>query len=165
MPVEPAKPLHASMILLGFQSSVHCVGRWSDTNCGGDLARRGDTDIERSRFAGCSTPDGLASVLIEAAHPAGEGRTLILAIDQAEELFDTSDQARAEEAKKFLDALLALLATPPAVVECLVILEDVEEGALHWRLVGLDAMLMGSIFGNPTKKSGRVHDSPASIGI
>jgi hypothetical protein len=53
----------------------------------------------RSWFAGRSTQEGLASVLTEAAHAAGEGRTLILAIDQAEELFDTSDQTRAEEAK------------------------------------------------------------------
>jgi hypothetical protein len=41
------------------------------------------------------------------------GRTLILAIDQAEELFDTSDQTKAKEAKEFLEALLALLAMPP----------------------------------------------------
>ena len=61
-------------------------------------------------------------MLTEAAHAAGEGRTLILAIDQAEELFDTADQARAKEAKEFLDALLALLATPPAGVEFLLIL-------------------------------------------
>ena len=50
-------------------------------------------------------------MLTEAAHAAGEGRTMILAIDQAEELFDTSDQSRAEEAREFLDALLALLTT------------------------------------------------------
>ena len=61
-------------------------------------------------------------MLTEAAHAAGEGRTLILGIDQAEELFDTSDQIKATEAKEFLDALLALLATPPAGVELLVIL-------------------------------------------
>jgi hypothetical protein len=60
-------------------------------------------------------------VLTEAAHAAGEDRTLILAIDHAEELFDTADQTRAEEAKEFLDALLALLATSPAAVESLVI--------------------------------------------
>jgi hypothetical protein len=75
----------------------------------------------RRRFAGRSTQEGLALVLTEAAHAAGEGRTMILAIDQAEELFDTADQTRAEQAKEFLDALLALLAMPPAFVESLVI--------------------------------------------
>jgi hypothetical protein len=76
----------------------------------------------RSRFGDRSTQEGLASVLTEAAQAAGEGRALILAIDQAEELFDVSDQTRATEAKEFLDALLALLATPPAAVEFLVTL-------------------------------------------
>jgi WD40 repeat protein len=76
----------------------------------------------RARFAGRSTQEGLALLLTEAAHAAGEGRTLILAIDQAEELFDSSDEIKATEAKEFFDALLILLATPPAGVECLVIL-------------------------------------------
>jgi hypothetical protein len=75
----------------------------------------------RSRFAGCSTEEGLALVLTEAAHAAGEGRVLTLAIDQAEELFDTADQTKAMEAKEFLEALLALLAIPPTGMECLLI--------------------------------------------
>jgi hypothetical protein len=76
----------------------------------------------RSQVAGRSTQEGLALVLTEAAHAAGEGRTLILGVDQAEELFDAADQTRTDEAKEFLDALLALLATPPVNVELLVIL-------------------------------------------
>jgi hypothetical protein len=60
-------------------------------------------------------------VLAEAAQAAGADRTLVLAIDQAEELFDTADQTKAKEAKELLDALLALLAMPPAGVECLLI--------------------------------------------
>jgi TIR domain len=76
----------------------------------------------RAQFGGRSTQEGLALVLTEAMHAAGEGRTLILAIDQAEELFDDTDAIKATEAKEFLDALLALLAIPPAGVEFLVIL-------------------------------------------
>jgi TIR domain len=66
----------------------------------------------RRRFAGRSTQEGLGLVLTEAADGAGDGCTLILAIDQAEELFDTSDQTKATEAKEFFEALLAVLAMP-----------------------------------------------------
>ncbi len=74
----------------------------------------------RAHFAGRSTREGLASVLTESAHAAGEGRTLILAIDQAEELFDASDETKATEAREFFDALLALLVAQPAAVDLLV---------------------------------------------
>jgi WD40 repeat protein len=76
----------------------------------------------RARFVGRSTQEGLALVLADAALAAGQGRTLILAIDQAEELFDNSDEAKAKEAKEFLDALFALLAMPTTGVEVLIIL-------------------------------------------
>jgi hypothetical protein len=95
---------------------IHLLPNWLQR-----AGRRVSAGDLRSWFAGRSTREGLASVLTEAAHAAGEGRTLILAIDQAEELFGTFDQTRAEEATTFLDALLALLAMPPAAVECLVI--------------------------------------------
>lgn len=81
---------------------IHSLSYWFHR--AGRMVSAGDL---RSRFAGRSTPEGLASVLTEAAHAAGEGRTLILAIDHAEEIFDTSDQVRANEAQEFLDALLA----------------------------------------------------------
>jgi hypothetical protein len=74
----------------------------------------------RAHFAGRSIREGLTAVLKEASHAAGEDRTLILAIDQAEELFDNS--AEATEAREFFDALLAVLAAPPAGVNLLVIL-------------------------------------------
>ena len=61
---------------------------------------------------GRSTGEGLIATLLEAARVAGEGRTLILGIDQAEELFDTTDPIKADEARGFLEALLALLAQP-----------------------------------------------------
>jgi hypothetical protein len=95
---------------------IHSLSDWFQR-----AGRRVSPGDLRSRFAGRSTLEGLASVLTDTAQATGEGRTLILAIDQAEELFDTSDQIRAEAAQEFLDALLALLATPPAAVECLVI--------------------------------------------
>jgi len=75
----------------------------------------------RKHFAR-STAEGLASALTEAAHAAGDDRTLIVAIDQAEELFDTGDEIKATEAREFFEALLALLVMPPAAVDCLVIL-------------------------------------------
>jgi hypothetical protein len=87
----------------------------------------------RKKFAGCSTHEALELVLQEVAKAAGNGRTLILAIDQAEELFDIVDQTKTKEAKEpneakeaqkekgFLDALLALLARPPAGLDFLVI--------------------------------------------
>jgi WD40 repeat protein len=79
-------------------------------------------DLRKEHFAARSTREGLASLLTEAADTAGEGRALILAIDQAEELFDTTETAKATEAAQFLDALFALLAAPPAGVDLLVIL-------------------------------------------
>src|SRR5262249_14745823 len=96
---------------------IHSLPDWFQR-----AGRRVSAGDLRSRFADRSTSEGLALVLTEAAHAAGEGRTLILAIDQAEELFDTADQTGAKEAQEFLDALLALLAMPPPGVECLVIL-------------------------------------------
>jgi len=95
---------------------IHSLPDWFQR-----AGRRVSAGNLHSRFASGSTKEALAFVLDEAAQAAGEGRTLVLAIDQAEELFDTSDQTRAREATEFLDALLALLATPPAAVECLVI--------------------------------------------
>ena len=93
---------------------IHSLADWfrgaGQTVAAGDL---------RSRFSGRSTQEALALLLTDAAHAAGEGRTMILAIDQAEELFDAADQAKAKEAREFLDALLALLATPPDGVEFL----------------------------------------------
>jgi hypothetical protein len=96
-----------------FYSLADWFRRAGQTVAAGDL---------RGRFANRSTLEGLASVLAEAAHAAGEGRALILAIDQAEELFDTTNRTTATEAKEFFDALLALLAMPPAGVELLVVL-------------------------------------------
>jgi hypothetical protein len=54
----------------------------------------------RATFApgGCLTQEGLARALREAARVAGQGRTLILGIDQAEELSDTTDAAKGHEA-------------------------------------------------------------------
>src|ERR1019366_6707799 len=93
---------------------IHSLADWfrraGQTVAAGDL---------RSRFSGRSTQEALALLLTDAAHAAGEGRTMILAIDQAEELFDAADQAKAKEAREFLDALLALLATPRDGVEFL----------------------------------------------
>ena len=76
----------------------------------------------RGWFAGRSTGEGLIATLLEAARVAGEGRTLILGIDQAEELFDTTDPIKADEARGFLEALLALLAQPVDRIDLLVIL-------------------------------------------
>jgi WD40 repeat protein len=76
----------------------------------------------RKRFARRTIEEALSLVLGDAQQAAGEGRTLILGIDQAEELFDTSDEARAKEAMELFAALLALLARPPAGVQLFVIL-------------------------------------------
>ena len=75
----------------------------------------------RSRFSSHSTQEALALVLADVARAAGEGRTLIVAIDQAEELFDSTNQAKVAEATEFLCALFAMLATPSAGLELLVI--------------------------------------------
>jgi len=95
---------------------IHLLSDWFQRG-GRSVAPR---DL-RKYFAGRSTREGLAQALAEAAQAAGEGRILILAIDQAEERFDTTDKSKAAEARESLDALLALLATPPAGVEPLVI--------------------------------------------
>ncbi|HXO71189.1 MAG TPA: toll/interleukin-1 receptor domain-containing protein, partial [Bradyrhizobium sp.] len=76
----------------------------------------------RASFTGRRIDEGLALLLGEAKNAAGDGRTLIIGIDQAEELFDTSDEIKAAEATGFFNALLALLAKPPDGVELFVIL-------------------------------------------
>jgi hypothetical protein len=76
----------------------------------------------RARFVGRPTQEGLALVLTEAVHAAGEGRTLVLGIDQAEELFDTSDEIKSADARGFFDALLSLLVKPPLGLDLLVVL-------------------------------------------
>ena len=77
----------------------------------------------RAHFADCSTREGLTSLLAKASDAAGKERMLIIAIDQAEELFDTSDEIRATEAGELFEALLALVvAAPPAGVNLLTIL-------------------------------------------
>jgi WD40 repeat protein len=95
---------------------IHALADWFQR--AGQMVSAGDL---RNRLADRSTREGLSLMLTEAARAAGKGRALIIAIDQAEELFDTTDQTSAKEAKEFLDALLALLATPLASVELLVI--------------------------------------------
>jgi hypothetical protein len=76
----------------------------------------------RAWFKGSSTREGLAKALLETARVAGEGRTLILGIDQAEELFDTIDPAKTDEATRFLEALLDVITNPIDGVDLLVIL-------------------------------------------
>src|SRR5262249_343651 len=74
------------------------------------------------RLLGASVTRGsLTQLLGEAAQVAGAGRTLVLCIDQAEELFASTDRERSGEARRLLDALLDLLATPQGTLDLLLI--------------------------------------------
>jgi WD40 repeat protein len=95
---------------------IHELAKWFQSK--GHTVAPGDI---LAHFTGRPALAGLTAALTEAARVAGTNRTLVLGIDQGEELFDTIDKDKFDEARQFLDALFTLLASPPAGIDLLAV--------------------------------------------
>ncbi|RTL68368.1 MAG: TIR domain-containing protein, partial [Hyphomicrobiales bacterium] len=82
-----------------------------------------DSGWVRSQLGTPISRDGLGKVLAEAIQlaPPGAAPRLLLGLDQAEELFDTTDRDKIAEREQFLAALFGLLSNPARGIDLLVV--------------------------------------------
>ena len=96
---------------------VHTMAEWFRVN-----GQSVDAASIRGWLGSPVTTAGLARVLAQIPGHGQSTRTLLVGIDQGEELFATLDTDQRDEARAFLDALFALQAEPPAGLDVMTVL-------------------------------------------